>query len=320
MKIPNIYFRADANAQIGYGHFIRTLALADLLCNSYNCYFATVNPTEYQREEISKICPAIVLSEKNHWTEFLSLLSGNEIVVLDNYYFTSEYQKTIKDKGCFLVCIDEMHDKHYWADVIFCPDPVKSSLFSLEPYTQLYIGLEWAFLRSPFLNGDSWQGHDSLQNIVLSLGGADPCHLMNRLLDVLVQFPISINVVTGNQVVIDSRFFQNSSINIHIGISASELVYLYQNSDAAFLSASTMCLEAFAIGIPVASGYYVNNQIALYEYLCQINAIYPLGDLKQNDFEAKIISLFAGGGKLNPYVIKYSDCKSEIMNIFSSLL
>ncbi len=38
MKIPNIYFRADANAQIGYGHFIRTLALADLLCNSYTPY------------------------------------------------------------------------------------------------------------------------------------------------------------------------------------------------------------------------------------------------------------------------------------------
>lgn len=315
-----IYFRADAGTDIGYGHFIRTLALADLLCNSYNCSFATVNPTEYQRQEISRVCPAIILSEKKHWTEFLSLLSGNEIVVLDNYYFTSEYQKTIKDIGCFLVCIDEMHDKHYWADIIFCPDPIKPSLFSLESYTRLYIGLEWAFLRSPFLNGNSWRGRDSLQNIVLSLGGTDPFHLMNRLLDVLVQFPIFINVVTGNQVVIDSRFFLNNSINIHIGISASEIVHLYQNSDAAFLSASTMCLEAFAIGIPVAAGYYVNNQIGLYEYLCQINAIYPLGDLKQNDFEAKIISLFASERKLAPCVIDYSDRKNDIINIFSSLL
>ena len=33
--MQKIYFRADASATIGYGHFIRTLALADMLKDDF---------------------------------------------------------------------------------------------------------------------------------------------------------------------------------------------------------------------------------------------------------------------------------------------
>ena len=35
--MQKIYFRADAGAEIGYGHFIRTLALADMLKDDFSC-------------------------------------------------------------------------------------------------------------------------------------------------------------------------------------------------------------------------------------------------------------------------------------------
>ena len=34
--MQKIYFRADASATIGYGHFIRTLALADMLKDDFD--------------------------------------------------------------------------------------------------------------------------------------------------------------------------------------------------------------------------------------------------------------------------------------------
>ena len=37
--MQKIYFRADASATIGYGHFIRTLALADMLKDDFDCTF-----------------------------------------------------------------------------------------------------------------------------------------------------------------------------------------------------------------------------------------------------------------------------------------
>lgn len=46
--MQKIYFRADASATIGYGHFIRTLALADMLKDDFDCTFFTCHPTSYQ--------------------------------------------------------------------------------------------------------------------------------------------------------------------------------------------------------------------------------------------------------------------------------
>lgn len=45
VSYKKIYFRADASAQIGYGHFIRTLAIADMLKSEFDCTFFTVSPT-----------------------------------------------------------------------------------------------------------------------------------------------------------------------------------------------------------------------------------------------------------------------------------
>jgi len=54
-----VIFRADAGQSIGYGHFIRSLALADMIRNDFDILFATVNPTDYQKTELAKVCPYI---------------------------------------------------------------------------------------------------------------------------------------------------------------------------------------------------------------------------------------------------------------------
>ena len=91
-----IYFRADASATIGYGHFIRTLALADMLKDDFDCTFFTCHPTPYQVEEMEKVCPFIPLQEETHSADFLSHLQGDEIVVLDNYFFTTSVPSSKK--------------------------------------------------------------------------------------------------------------------------------------------------------------------------------------------------------------------------------
>ena len=67
-----IYFRADASASIGYGHFIRTLALADMLKDDFDCTFFTCHPTPYQVDEMEKVCPFLALREETHYDDFLS--------------------------------------------------------------------------------------------------------------------------------------------------------------------------------------------------------------------------------------------------------
>lgn len=152
MTKRKIFFRADAGAQIGYGHFIRTLALADMLRDDFDCTFLTQSPSEYQQKEVEKVCPLVALpSDDSKFEKFIDCLKGEEIIVLDNYFYTSEYQKQIKEKGCKLVCIDDMHDKHYYADVVINHGLTDENLFDVEPYTRLCLGFDYALLRRPFI-------------------------------------------------------------------------------------------------------------------------------------------------------------------------
>jgi UDP-2,4-diacetamido-2,4,6-trideoxy-beta-L-altropyranose hydrolase/UDP-4-amino-4,6-dideoxy-N-acetyl-beta-L-altrosamine N-acetyltransferase len=280
-----IIFRADAGQNIGYGHFIRSLALADMLKNDFDVSFATVNPTDYQKSEMEKVCPYQTLNEETHFDDFLQLLTGNETAVLDNYFFTTEYQKAIKVKGCRLVCIDDMHDRHYVADVVINHGADNPSLFSVEPYTQLCLGLEWALLRKPFIeaarNNGNKKNVDKTEHIVLAFGGVDQYRLTDKFIVMLQQNDDiqQIDAIVGNEYKTVLSSADLSRVRFHRAVSAQEVVNLFSNCDLAVLSASTVCLEALACGAKVAAGYYVDNQKEFYEYLIRNGYVYGMGNL-----------------------------------------
>ena len=70
MQKRKIFFRADASTTIGYGHFIRTLALADMLKNDFNCTFFTQSPSTYQQGRLIKcvlsfLCLLMIASSRD---------------------------------------------------------------------------------------------------------------------------------------------------------------------------------------------------------------------------------------------------------------
>ena len=81
MDKRTIIFRADGSPIIGMGHFIRTLALAEMLHKDFNCIYATINPTEYQKKEIEKVCNGRIElpGDDSHFDIFIEGLKGDEI-------------------------------------------------------------------------------------------------------------------------------------------------------------------------------------------------------------------------------------------------
>ncbi len=274
MGKPKIILRADGGAKIGMGHFIRTLALAEMLKDGYHCIYATKNPSAYQKEEIERICHDIIELPENedHYQVFLSYLNGDEIVILDNYYFDTDYQIKIKKKGCKLVCIDDMHDKHYVADLVINHTPIDPSLFSSAIYTRLKLGFDYVLLRKHFLrDGPSKRGHD-FKHVLLGFGGADLNNLTNRILIDLLKIDIieRVDILVGNAFNNLDELYKNvasssglTKISIHKDLDAKSLVEIINNVDFAIVPASTILLEIISQDIPVITGYYVNNQIEL---------------------------------------------------------
>jgi UDP-2,4-diacetamido-2,4,6-trideoxy-beta-L-altropyranose hydrolase len=318
-----IFFRADASAQIGYGHFFRTLALADMLKEDFDCVFYTVDPTPYQIKELQKVCPYVSLSDTTKFEDFLSRLSGAETVVLDNYFYTSEYQKQIKDKGCKLVCIDDMHDKHYYADIVI-NHALGSHIedYSVEPYTQLSLGLSYSLLRKPFLESNY---NKNRKNILICFGGADIYNLTCRILQILKEElqTYTVDVVVGDSFKsgeeLDEIRKNENNVIVHKSISASEMSSLMQNAQIAFLPASSVLWEAIFSGCKVIYGYYVDNQtdicknVGSSEKLC-LNYVGDLRSVSGSVLKAVFKKEISDGR--SPRFIK-PDVKSNFEQLFS---
>jgi len=110
-----VFFRADGSSKIGLGHVIRSLALAEMIEGEFDCSFIIREPLQYLKNQIGKVCANIIeLAETTCYTEEAvqiseKFLKSSDIVVLDGYHFNTEYQSILKAKGCYLICIDDIH-------------------------------------------------------------------------------------------------------------------------------------------------------------------------------------------------------------------
>lgn len=308
-----IFFRADAGYTIGYGHFVRTLALANMLKKDFICTFFTCHPTEHQIGEMNQVCPYVSLDETNHYEEFLAYLQGDEIVVLDNYFFTTDYQRQIKAKGCKLVCLDDMHDKHYVADLIINHAPgIRPSDYSREAYTQLCLGTDYLLLRKSFFEATNRPRTFTDNSIFICFGGSDENNLTLRACRIICRLtdrPIIVIVGGGYQYMSElKQFIKDKPIDVYSNIDAHEMVNMLLLATLAIVPASTMLLEACCVRIPIITGYDVDNQRFMAANCGSLGLAYNCGNLCV-DFEEKLEMAFAQMASVDveEYVLRQKD-------------
>ena len=234
-----------------------------MLRDDFECVFFTTQPNQFQIDELNKVCRFICFSEETKYEDFLKSLDGSEVVVLDNYFFTTDYQIKIKSKGCRLVCIDDMHDKHYVADAVINYGTIDTSVFSIESYTQLCLGFDWMLLRRPFRI--SCKNARRNNTIVICYGGADPYDITEKTLWLLSDLCVTnpIVAISKSSLTIPPRLKQ--SCEVKYGLSAAQMAYLFSTAALGIMAASTVFLEGLSQKLPMIVGYHVDNQHDLYK-------------------------------------------------------
>lgn len=263
---PRVLLRADAGRHTGFGHYIRTSALADILSDSFECEVVSYDTESGTMEA--------------HNEAFLRLIRPGDVVVLDNYYYDTGYQREVRSRCRALVCVDDMHDRHFVADALFSFCPLSRDDFSLEDYTRFYGGLEWAFLRAPFLRPQvrrDWPPRVS--RVALAMGGSDPFGLTDKMIGVVRRaFPgVAMDIIAGREAAVTTP--EGDDLRIWRGVGADTIADIFDRADAGVFPASTVCVEAFARRLPVAAGYYVDNQTDFYRQGVGNGWFHPLGDL-----------------------------------------
>ncbi|AQG80739.1 UDP-2,4-diacetamido-2,4,6-trideoxy-beta-L-altropyranose hydrolase [Spirosoma montaniterrae] len=278
-----VLFRADGDAQIGLGHVMRCLALAEMLGDDYNRRFAIVQPAPEVVRLIEEEGVAVLPLASNQVDEFASMLEPDMVVVLDGYAFDQSYQQTVRAGARALVYIDDLVTGHQVADVVVNhAGGLTEYEYQSESYTQFCIGPHYALLRPPFFAPITPTPKEG--PVFVSLGGADPSNTTVRVLEgLLAAFRLlnqiwRVHVVVGplqqNRPAIDA--LKNNVRHLHIleKLNAGQMVAELTKCQLAITACSTIAYEVCAVNRPLIAIQTADNQSRLAVFL-EKNALTP---------------------------------------------
>lgn len=292
---------------MGLGHIIRSLALADMLREEFECHFIVREPLPTLKTQILEVCQSIIElpNTEDDVGEAQKIaneyLSGDEIVVLDGYHFVTDYQRVIKDKGCKLVCIDDIHAYHFVADVVINhAGGIAASDYSAEPYTQFCLGLKYALLRKPFREAAQARSYPDRNDkaVFICLGGADP---NNDTLDILQKCE-SISAIEQCFLVIGSvyqhrtaleSFLKITSLQVELlsNLSAEDMVTYMKKCGMAVTPPSTVSYEYLSVGGILYLKIIADNQKDIHSFFVKNNLAADFETTFLNPESPKTLSL-----------------------------
>lgn len=323
MKKGKVFFRVDGSAQIGLGHLVRCMALAHMLHDTFEIVFVSLHiPPESVIELDTNNFAFIKISEESG---FFEQLSGNYIVVLDGYHFDLAYQEKIKSAGCKLVCIDDLHDNGFVADLIINHAPgVKSEYYRAQPYTQFALGLDYVLLRHLFLEqAKKERVIKSIQTVMICFGGSDPRNITKVALEAVLnsQRFKRVIVVTGAAYIFETSIIpllDQNTCEYHHAIGEAEMLNLMLRAELLIVPSSSILLESMSVKSKIISGIYIKNQRILFDSFKALGVFESAEDFSAEHINQAINRCFENNNEPRHQLI---DGKSGIrlLNIFKQL-
>lgn len=245
MENQNIVFRLDSGAEIGYGHLMRCLTLAEQFKRrGARCYFmcrelAGANSALILQRGFELISlPAdnsFVLPQDeapspphSHWLrtswqqdaaqclDHLTVLRPI-LIIVDHYALDARWEIQVKPYCQKLCVIDDLADRAHQCDLLLdynLSAHAQDYRACLPHDSQLLLGRKYVLLRDEFLQWRTTslqrRQHGKLEHILVMFGGIDPSNHAGQVLEVLKQ--LTLPDVSRIDVVISSRAPALSSV------------------------------------------------------------------------------------------------------------
>jgi len=293
--VRTLFIRTDANAQIGTGHIMRCLALAQAWQEGGGrAAFVTgmeVLPLENKLKsegiEVFKISAQPGSADDAIHTVDHARRLNPQWIVLDGYNFDPTYHRQIKGAGYQLMVIDDMaHLGHYYADIVLNQNiHAKSLKYCCEPYTKLLLEAKYVLLRREFLKWQGWKREipESAHKILVSLGGADPDNVTLKVVQALKKIDIpnlGAKIIVGpSNPHLDElqSAIRNPQSKINVLHNPPNMPELMTWADLAISGAGCTSMELAFMGVPSIVLVMSENQGAIAEELGKIGTVFNLG-------------------------------------------
>lgn len=285
----SIKIRVDGSSEIGLGHLVRCKALADMLKGDFNVHFyCRYIPPSIQYEFEKSTLPVTVIQSE---LDYFNLLNNGDIAVLDGYGFDKHYQEKVKMRGALLVCIDDLAEAEFAADLIINHSPgVHKSDYNTLSESQFALGPDYVLLRSSFFREKVHFSESNLRkNLLICFGGSDVQNITEKAVKLALDFKEfnKIAIITGSAYRDEESLFNTinncANCEYYHAVGEQKMAELMFDSDVAIVPASGILFEALATKNIVISGMYIDNQKINYKALRKKKAFIDAGRFTESE-------------------------------------
>ena len=292
-----IIIRADANPNIGMGHIMRCLSVADSFAASGHKVVFLLADDGVEGLVKGRGYEAIVLHtdytkmEEEVWPEIAA-----ELIIVDSYYVTAKYLERLRQKSK-LVYIDDILSFPYPVDILVnynAYDPFAGYQHLYEnsgvEEPRFILGSTYAPLRAMFRGLPKKERKREVENVLISTGGSDAEHVALRIIEA---HPTArtYHLLLGNMNEDKERIKALAKGNPYIALhqNVTDMKTLICSMDLAVSAAGSTLYEICACGVPLITYVLADNQIPGAEAFEKLGLAVNLGDMREVEDPSQLI-------------------------------
>jgi UDP-2,4-diacetamido-2,4,6-trideoxy-beta-L-altropyranose hydrolase len=309
----NVFIRVDASNEIGSGHVMRCLTLAEKL----HLHGASV--TFICREHVGHLCklieekgflvlklpaptwdaPLPLLTPHSHWlgvplfidarqTKALLQEHSVDLLIIDLYAIYNDWERNQKDIANSIMVIDDLADRKHECDLLMDPTALDAPYryrFLVPAHCSLFLGPSYVLLRPEFYQ-QRYQMKlrtGPVKRIFIFFGGFDHTNETGKALASFLELgrhDIEVDVVVGQSNIhkheLKATCDQYSNLHFHCQIN--NMAILMRHADLSIGAGGTTTWERCFLGLPAIVWSIAANQKVICENLGRKEIIKYLGE------------------------------------------
>lgn len=344
-----ILFRVDASEDIGTGHVMRCLVLADQLrANGIKSHFVCrahagnmmgiIEDKGHTVSELSASKPGGLFADNDKFlgdsweadaAAIVGLVGNKPIswIVVDHFSIDHRWEAWVKNAlvGIKIMVIDGLANRPHQCDLLLDQTYSKKGISKwvglLPDQCVLMVGPQYALLRPEFhaKNNISRVHSGELKRILVSFGGIDKPNATDVIVKAILSLtdvPVVVDVLlgAGNPSIarLRDRYVGNNKVKLHV--QPANIANIMYDADLAITAGGTTVWELCASGVPMVIVSIADNQVQLAKDLDEYgNAIYLGGLVEQTGgFLKKQLKAFQEDGTL---LITMSEKSKKLVSI-----
>lgn len=267
--------RADASTEIGSGHIMRCLTIADQLQKRGHDVQFFMLPLQGNLINYVQQCGY----------NTITMWQMADVIIVDHYQIDAAVEQKLYAYANKIVVIDDLANRQHICDVLLDQNSTENYEYrydTLVPKTCVkLLGPKYLIMRDEFIEArqNRQNRNDKVKKLLVFMGGTDPTHETMKVLEALEKFTFEkVHVVCGN------RNEQKSAIQL---ICEQREYYYHQQIDymAKLMNEVDFSIgagggttwERCYVGLPSSSTIVADNQTEGTEHLGNLGVVINLG-------------------------------------------